>query len=82
MSDALQVGHSVRTAKATAADAFDPVFTGWNRVAYGFGILCWLTALGYFWIWWCQSAHIISGPPLCLSPSCLHGSRSCRPISS
>jgi cellulose synthase (UDP-forming) len=60
MSDALQLGHSARTAKAAAADAFDPVFTGWNRVAYGFGILCWLTALGYFWIWWCQSAHIIS----------------------
>ncbi|MGW9944698.1 cellulose synthase (UDP-forming) [Rhizobium leguminosarum] len=60
MTDALQVGHSARTAKAAAAEAFDPVFAGWNRVAYGFGILCWLTALGYFWIWWCQSAHIIS----------------------
>ncbi|MBY5749370.1 glycosyltransferase family 2 protein [Rhizobium leguminosarum] len=60
MSDISQIGHGVRTAKAAAADAFDPVFTGWNRVAYGFGILCWLTALGYFWIWWCQSAHIIS----------------------
>ncbi|MBY5613026.1 glycosyltransferase [Rhizobium leguminosarum] len=60
MSDISQIGHRVRTAKAAAADAFDPVFTGWNRVAYGFGILCWLTSLGYFWIWWCQSAHIIS----------------------
>ena len=39
MSDASQVGHGVGMAKAaTAADAFDPVFTGWNRVAYGFGI--------------------------------------------
>ncbi|MBY3212648.1 glycosyltransferase family 2 protein [Rhizobium laguerreae] len=60
MSDISQAGHGVRTAKAAAADAFDPVFTGWNRAAYGFGILCWLTSLAYFWIWWCQSAHIIS----------------------
>ncbi|WP_027669054.1 glycosyltransferase family 2 protein [Rhizobium leguminosarum] len=60
MSNVSQIGHGVRTAKAATADAFDLVFTGWSRVAYGFGILCWLTALGYFWIWWCQSAHIIS----------------------
>ncbi|MBX5198341.1 MULTISPECIES: glycosyltransferase family 2 protein [unclassified Rhizobium] len=60
MSNVSQIGHGVSTAKAATADAFEPVFTGWNRVAYGFGILCWLAALGFFWIWWCQSAHIIS----------------------
>ncbi|MBB4235416.1 glycosyltransferase family 2 protein [Rhizobium esperanzae] len=61
MSDVSRFGYGARTAKAaTAADAFDAVFTGWHRVAYGFGIVCWLAALGYFWIWWCQSAHIIS----------------------
>lgn len=60
MSNVSRIGHGVRTAKAATEDAFEPVFTGWNRVAYGFGILCWLAALGFFWIWWCQSAHIIS----------------------
>ncbi|EJC81943.1 glycosyl transferase [Rhizobium leguminosarum bv. trifolii WSM2297] len=60
MSIGSQIGQRVRTAKAASADAFDPVFAGWNRVVYGFGILCWLATLGYFWIWWCQSAHIIS----------------------
>ncbi|EJT03299.1 glycosyltransferase family 2 protein [Rhizobium sp. CCGE 510] len=60
MSNVSQIGHGARTAKAVTADAFEPVFTGWNRVAYGFGILCWLAALGFFWIWWGQSAHIIS----------------------
>ncbi|MBX5137032.1 glycosyltransferase [Rhizobium lentis] len=59
MSLVSEIDHRLRTAKA-AADPFNPVFTGWNRVAYGFGILCWLAALGYFWSWWCQSAHIIS----------------------
>ncbi|ARO28094.1 glycosyltransferase family protein [Rhizobium sp. NXC14] len=65
MSLVSEIDHRVRTAKA-AADPFNPVFTGWNRVAYGFGILCWLAALGYFWIWWCQSAHIISWPAFVL----------------
>lgn len=60
MSDILHIGHGIKTAKAAATDMFDPVFTGWKRAAYGFGILCWLASLGYFWIWWCQPAHIIS----------------------
>ncbi|EGE56881.1 UNVERIFIED_ORG: cellulose synthase (UDP-forming) [Rhizobium esperanzae] len=61
MSDASPIGYGLAPAKAaTSTQAFDPVFTGHKRVAYGFGILCWLAALGFFWIWWCQSAHIIS----------------------
>ncbi|MBX4940381.1 glycosyltransferase family 2 protein [Rhizobium binae] len=61
MSDASHIGYGLAPAKAaTATEAFDPVFTSRKRVAYGFGILCWLAALGFFWIWWCQSAHIIS----------------------
>ncbi|MDF0695876.1 glycosyltransferase [Rhizobium sp. MC63] len=61
MTDASHTGYGLAPAKAaTSTEAFDPVFTGHKRVAYGFGILCWLAALGYFWIWWCQSAHIIS----------------------
>ncbi|PDT14291.1 N-acetylglucosaminyltransferase [Rhizobium sp. J15] len=61
MSDALHTGHGIRTARAAAAtDMFDPVFAGWKRAVYGFGIVCWLVSLGFFWIWWCQSAHIIS----------------------
>ncbi|ARQ56203.1 glycosyltransferase [Rhizobium sophoriradicis] len=59
MSLISELGYPIKTAKA-AAGPFKPVFTRWNRVAYGFGILCWLAALGYFWIWWCQAAHIIS----------------------
>ncbi|RUM18395.1 N-acetylglucosaminyltransferase [Rhizobium vallis] len=58
MSEA-SIGNGARMAKA-AADMFDPVFIGRNRAVYGLGIFCWLAALGYFWIWWCQSAHIIS----------------------
>ncbi len=61
MSIGSQIVQRARTAKAASAEAFDPVFAGWNRVVYGFGILCWLATLGNFWIWWCQSAHIISG---------------------
>ncbi|OWO91344.1 N-acetylglucosaminyltransferase [Rhizobium esperanzae] len=64
MSLVSEIDHRIRTAKA--ADAFNPVFTGRKRVAYGFGILCWLAALGYFWSWWCQSAHIISWPAFVL----------------
>ncbi len=60
MSDASHIGYGLAPAKTATAEAFDPVFTGRRRVAYGFGILCWLAALGFFWIWWCQSAHIIS----------------------
>ncbi|MBB2678182.1 UNVERIFIED_ORG: cellulose synthase (UDP-forming) [Rhizobium esperanzae] len=61
MRDASHIGYGLAPAKAAAGtEAFDPVFTGRKRVAYGFGILCWLAALGFFWIWWCQSAHIIS----------------------
>ncbi|MDC9836516.1 glycosyltransferase family 2 protein [Rhizobium binxianense] len=60
MSNVSQAGYGLRAAKAAGADAFDPVFAGRNRAVYGFGIFCWLAALGYFWIWWCQSAHIIS----------------------
>ncbi|KPH09910.1 glycosyltransferase [Rhizobium acidisoli] len=60
MSIGSEIGHRARSAKAASANAFDAVFAGWSRVVYGFGILCWLAALGYFWIWWCQSAHIIS----------------------
>ncbi|OWV68667.1 N-acetylglucosaminyltransferase [Rhizobium sp. R339] len=60
MSDALHMGHGIRMAKAVATYMFDPVFAGWKRAVYGFGILCWLASLGFFWIWWCQSAHIIS----------------------
>jgi cellulose synthase (UDP-forming) len=60
MSETSQIGCGVRTAKAAAVDTFDLVFTGWKRAVYGLGISCWLAALGYFWIWWCQSAHIIS----------------------
>lgn len=59
MSLVSEFGHRVRTAKAVA-DPFDSVFTGRNRAVYAFGIFCWLAALGYFWIWWCQAAHIIS----------------------
>ncbi|OWV81235.1 N-acetylglucosaminyltransferase [Rhizobium sp. R634] len=60
MSDTLHMNHGIGTAKAVATYMFDPVFAGWKRAVYGFGILCWLASLGFFWIWWCQSAHIIS----------------------
>lgn len=71
MSDILHIGDGIKTVKAAATDMFDPVFTGWKRAAYGFGILCWLASLGYFWIWWCQSAHIISWTAFVLITSVL-----------
>jgi len=51
---------------AAKAEMFEPVFTAWNRAAYGLGILCWLAALGYFWLWWAQPIHIVSWPTFLL----------------
>ncbi|MBB3655676.1 cellulose synthase/poly-beta-1,6-N-acetylglucosamine synthase-like glycosyltransferase [Rhizobium sp. BK650] len=47
-------------------EMFEPIFTSWNRAAYGFGVLCWLAALGYFWLWWAQPIHIVLWPTFLL----------------
>lgn len=55
-----------RQSAAARSEMFEPVFTGWNRAAYGLGIACWLAALGYFWLWWAQPVHIVSWPAFLL----------------
>ncbi len=49
-------------ARAARQDALEPIFAGWSRAAYWFGVACWLAALAYFWTWWLQPAHVISTP--------------------
>lgn len=49
-------------ARAARQDALEPIFAGWSRAAYCFGVACWLAALAYFWTWWLQPAHVISTP--------------------
>jgi len=56
----------VYQSSAAKAEMFEPVFTGWNRAAYGLGILCWLGALGYFWLWWPQPISIVLWPTFLL----------------
>ncbi len=51
---------------AAKSEMFEPVFTGWNRAAYGLGIICWLAALAYFWFWWAEPTHVVSWPAFLL----------------
>lgn len=41
---------------------FEPVFTGWNRLAYLLGIAGWVVALAWFWTWWLDPDHIATLP--------------------
>lgn len=65
MNTAAEIDH-LQGAPTAEAEMFEPVFTGWNRAAYGFGILCWLGALAYLWLWWAQPVHIVSWPAFLL----------------
>ena len=37
----------------------EPIFSGRRRFGYWMGILAWLAALGFFWTWWLDPAHVI-----------------------
>lgn len=54
---------AARKTHAKVSDAlFEPVFTGWNRIAYLLGIAGWIVTLIYFWGWWLDTEHILSMP--------------------
>ncbi len=48
-----------KTEVLTGPAMLEPIFTGRRRFGYWLGILAWLTALGYFWEWWLDPAHVI-----------------------
>lgn len=37
-----------------------PVFTGWRRAVNLGGIVLWLAAMAWFWVWWLEPGHFVT----------------------
>jgi len=62
-SGAVRTGEAVdHVACAVGGEPFSltPVFTGWRKAVNLAGIVLWLAAMAWFWVWWLQPAHFVT----------------------